>query len=265
MHRSALLAAVVATAAALAACGDSPTTPSAAAGAAPSASLAGAGNQAADGILVGPIGRDPLIKVTLHVGDQGYYGDYGAPGTAIEFKTTAGYAKIVADNSAADSDARVGYYAVMMPKSNVYTVTATAAPEELSLGGATKTGGASMTPTWIDMGSLILYRKPGLQVKLMKEGAAVFGQTVKITSLSTGWTVTITDGGANDEAYGGGPGANDGKINLRLPLTGSYSVCALTTPQTFWEADCVTAHAGQYYVAYSATLTYVQKWIVVPF
>src|SRR5688572_18666094 len=100
MSRPALLAALrralpavsAAGVVALAACGESPTTPAArTAAGAPNASVAAAPGAQASAIIVV---RDPGVTVTLHVGDQGYYGDYGAPGTTMEFKTNSGYAKL---------------------------------------------------------------------------------------------------------------------------------------------------------------------------
>ena len=258
--RRALPAVPAAAAVALAACGESATAPSRMTGATPSASVAAAPGAQASGIIV--IGRDPGVTVTLHVGDQGHYGDYGTPGTTMEFKTNTGYAKLVADNSAADADARVGYYSVNMPKAISYTATAKVTPEELSTGGGTKTVSAFVTPTWVNMGTLILNRKPGLTIEAYHQNALTNGQTFTVTG-PDGWSKTVTDGGATDEAYGGGPGALDGKVHMRLPVTGIYTVCANSTPAAFFKADCVQVWASQYFVAYKATLTYYQ-YIVMP-
>jgi hypothetical protein len=201
------------------------------------------------------------VVVTLHVGDQAAYGGpAGVPGTKVTFATNGGYSQYVADNSPADFDARVGYYRVWMPNATSYTATVRVMPEHFSTLGASKTVAATVTPTTVTptvvpMGSIVLKRKPGLHVRLMMDGALVPGQTIGVTG-PAGFTVVIADGGYFDRDAFGNPSPSDGRIYLRLPVTGTYTVCARTTPILFYAARCQEVVAEQYFFAYAATLTY---------
>ena len=49
-----------------------------------------------------------------------------------------------------------------------------------------------------------------------------------------------------------------------MPFTGTYTVCALTSPGALWQADCEQVYALQYYIASPVTLTYAFTPIVLP-
>jgi hypothetical protein len=205
----------------------------------------------------------PPVAVTLHVGDQASYGaDVGVPGTTVSFVVnggaSSGYYKTVGDNSAQDTDSRVGYYRVSMPNGLSYTAYVRIAPEYLATSNAVKTVSAFVTPTLVNMGSIILKRKPAIYVSLMKQGVLVPGQTIKITQVGGPYTRTIADGSAEDLS----PVA--GKIHVRVPWTGTFMVCATTSPSALWEADCEQVFALQWFIAYPATLTYHLKYVFVP-
>lgn len=253
--RRALPAASATLLAALGACGDTITSPA--------SRMAPSSAPQAD-IVVSGTPRTIGVWVTLQVGDQGWYGDYGAPGTTVEFTTNAGAKSTVVDNSASDTDARVGYYRVLMPNAVSYTATVTVVPEHNSLGGATKTVSAFVTPTFVSMGAIYLNRKPGLFVQLFYNYALVTGQTIKVTGPS-GFTATITDGGASDRNYDGTQNGADGKISLELPITGTYTVCTMTTPQTYWDAGCSQVFATMYFIQYGLNMTYKQVWSIPKF
>jgi hypothetical protein len=253
--RRALPAASATLLVALGACSDTIT--------APASRMAASRAPNAD-IVVSGAPRTIGVWVTLQVGDQGWYGDYGAPGTTVEFTTNAGAKSTVVDNSAADTDARDGYYRVLMPNAISYTATVTVVPEHNSLGGATKTVSAFVTPTLVSMGAIYLNRKPGLFVQLFYNNALVAGQTIKVTG-PNGWTTTITDGGASDKTYDGTQNGADGKISLEVPITGTYTVCTMTSPQLYWDAGCNQVYATQYFVQYGVTMTYKQVWFVPKF
>jgi hypothetical protein len=122
----------------------------------------------------------------------------------------------------------------------------------------TKAETVLVTPTLVNMGSIVLKRKPALYVQLRKQGLLVPGQTIKITQAGGPWTATVVDGAAADLS------ADGGRIHVRVPFTGTYTVCALTSPSALWEADCEQVYALQYFIAYPVTLTYTFKLIVLP-
>ena len=248
LARSAALAAAPA-ALLLAACHDAadPTAPAAR----PSLELAGPGT----GTTPAPA---PTVWVTLHVGDQASYSAAGVPGTTVSFVTNGGYYRTIVDNSAADTDPQVGYYRVAMPNAVSYTAYVRVAPEYLATHNAVKTVSAFTTPTLVNVGTIVLKRKPAIYVSLMKQGALVPGQTIKITQVGGPYTRTIADGSAEDLS----PVA--GKIHVRVPWTGTFTVCATTSPSALWEADCETVYALQYFIAYPVTLTYALKWVFTP-
>jgi hypothetical protein len=250
------LGAHAATAAALivAACGDreDATAPSS------RPSLAGAGSEPGSGTTTPP-GPGPTVAVTLHVGDQAALGgSAGVPGTSVRFDTPGSHSRIVVDNVGSDTDARVGHYRVMMPSATSYAATVRAMPDQFSAAGASATATRLGTRTSVHLGSIVLRRKPGLHVWLLKDGALVPGQAIHVTG-PDGWSQAVADGGLTDRDAFGTPGPSDGRINLRLPVTGSYTVCALTRPSPLFEARCQGVVAEHYFFAYSATLTYVPR------
>ena len=201
----------------------------------------------------------PTVWVTLHVGDQASWGlPTGVPGTTVSFVTNGGYFRTIEDNGAGDADPAVGYYRVAMPSALAYTAYVRVMPDYLSSDGAVKTVSAFVTPTLVNMGSIVLKRKPAIYVQLRKQGLLVPGQTIKITQASGPWSATVADGGAADLS------ADGGKIHVRVPFTGTYTVCALTSPGVLWKADCEQVYALQYFIAYPVTLTYEFSAIVLP-
>jgi hypothetical protein len=253
------LAALAATPVALllTACGDAadPTAP----GARPALAVAApTPGPTPPGAGPGPIGPALTVAVTLLVGDQASF--TGIAGTTVELKTNIGYKRVVVDNSASDVDPGVGRYRVMMPSAGSYTATVVGMPEVNAAVGTTKTVSAFMTPTWVAMGSIILKRKPALVVKLMKQGAFVWGQTIQVTG-PNGFSATVTDGSPADKDALWNPGPSDGVIRLRVPVTGTYTVCATTSPQADWSAGCEQVFAQLYFFAYPVTLTYAQKFV----
>lgn len=245
--RRALPAASATLLVALGACSDTIT--------APASRTAPSSAPSAD-IIVSGTPRTVGVWVTLQVGDQGWYGDYGAPGTTVEFTTNAGAKSTVVDNSSADTDARDGYYRVLMPNAISYTATVTVVPEHNSLGGATKTVSAFVTPTLVSMGSILLHRKPIVDLALFMSGQLVPGQTVKVTG-PNGFVKSFTDGSATDGWFGGWY-PNDGYLNFEVPWTGSYTVCPTTTPLAGWAAPCKFLSVPSYDASFFTTLTYQQ-------
>jgi hypothetical protein len=238
----------------LAACGDAADTTApaarpllAVAGAVPGPTPPGAG----------PIAPVLSVAVTLVVGDQANY--TGIAGTTVEFKTNAGYTRVVVDNSAYDTDPDVGQYRVMMPSAVSYTATVVGMPEVNAAVGTSKTVSAFMSPTWVAMGSIILKRKPALVVELKKQGAFVWGQTILVTG-PNGFSTSVTDGSPADKDALWNAGPSDGVIRLRVPVTGVYTVCATTSPLAGWSTGCEQVNALLYYVAFPVTLTYEQRF-----
>jgi hypothetical protein len=250
MSRSTLLLASVA-ALTLAACSDSPV--------APSSALAPRENASADIIVGGTIPRPSPVTLTLGVTSQG---GGMVSGTTMKFESSLGVSTTVADNGAGDSDARPGYFSVTMTKANWYKVTPVAVPAPHSLYGATKTVSAFNTPTWVQMGFLMLNITPGIHVETWWKGAITTGQSIQITG-PHGFSKSITDGGLNDEDHVGNAGPLDGKFNSRLPDVGTYTVCATSTPHQWYKADCKQVYVQQYYVQYSTTLNY-WKYVGLP-
>lgn len=250
MSRYALLSAA---ALALAGCNDAPTAP-----AAPTSSRMPEPPNAT--LIV----RSNPVNVTLQIVDQGGPYDTGVPGTTVQFTSSTGASMTVVDNSAQDADARPGFYKVSMGQANWYKATVTAATSHFSLDAATKTVSAFVTPTLVSMGGLTLMRKPGLFVQLYYNNALIAGQTIKVTG-PNGFSVQITDGGANDRNYDGSQNGSDGKFSLEVPVTGSYTVCTMTSPQAYWDAGCQGVWAGMYFMEYGVSMTYKQVWFVPKF
>lgn len=239
---------------AIAACSDAPVGP-------PSELAPAEGPSAA--LIGGVITRPAPVTVTLRVTSQGGTPiGQGLGGTTMKFESSTGAAVTVVDNSASDKDARVGYYSVTMSSANWYKATAVVVPEPHSLGGATKTTSAFATPTWAPIGDLMINIEPGLHVELWYKGALALGQSIKVTG-PNGFTKAITDGGANDEDHWGNAGPNDGKFNTRLPVTGTYTVCVTSSPHPWYTADCQQVWANQYFIQYSASLSY-WKFVALP-
>jgi hypothetical protein len=249
MNRFALFAAA---SLAFAACSEVPSAPTVAAEP-PDARMS------AD-LIGGPIVRDPGVTVKLHLIDQGLG---NVAGTTFEFKSSAGVAKTIADNGTGDADARPGYYSVQMPKAVSYTATAKTLPADISFDGASKTVSYFNSPTLVDMGVLYLNIKPGFFITTYFQGAVVKGQTIKVTGPG-GFSATITDGSANDKDSFGNPSPADGKYHVRLPVTGTYKICAMTSPAWGW-GGCQDAWALQYFIGYPVSFNYKQEWVVVGF
>jgi hypothetical protein len=202
----------------------------------------------------------PAVAVTLHIDDQALYTyPVGVSGTTVEFRTGGGYARVVADNGPGDGDPAVGYYRVSMPAAASYTATVQVMPEPFAAEGASKTVWTLLTPSVVPMGSIVLLRKPMIVVSLYRSGVPVPGQTIQVFDVGGSWSTTITDGSSADRDLFGNPNPPDGVVSLRVPVTGTYFVCAITTPKDLWFADCQTVHATTYYFSYPAALTYVTK------
>jgi len=260
MSRSILAGAAALAFVTLAACSDAPTAPSAKPSPAASEPSLGSGISVGGG---GVIVRQAPVSVTLEIWDQD--GSQGVPGTTVEFSTSTGAKQTVVDNSAADADARVGYYRVSMPATGVwYKAKVVGMDDDFSFDGAEKTVSAFVSPTLVSMGHITLMRKPGIYVFLHYNGGFALGQTIKITG-PNGFSRTITDGSAADKSFDGTQNPNDGKFQIQVPVTGTYYVCTLTSPQAYWDADCVNVWALQYFIAYSADLKYEQKWVIPKF
>jgi hypothetical protein len=174
--------------------------------------------------------------------------------TTVEFKTNAGSKATVVDNSSRDTDTRLGFYRVLMPKAISYTATVIVLPPNYADLPATKTVSAFVTPTLVSMGSILLHRKPVIDMALFMSGKLVPGQTVKVTG-ANGFSQTFTDGSASD-GWLGGFYPNDGYLNFEVPFTGTYLFCAVTTPQIGWGAACKTLVVPAYDTNAVLSLTY---------
>jgi hypothetical protein len=251
MYRNAFVFAAAFT---LAACADSPTAPALAPTDAPSAGLVVIGG--------GSIPRLTPVDLTLVI--DGQDGSAGVPGTTVKFTSSTGATMTVPDNSAADKDARDGYYRVAMTTANSYTAIVTGAAPHWSLAGATKTVSAFVNPNLVQMGALWLNRMPGIYVQLFYDNALAKSQTIKVTG-PNGFARTMVDGGMNDTNFDGTQNGNDGTFSLEVPETGTYQVCAMTTPQSLWDAGCSPVYALQYFIQYGVKLTYAQQWVIPKF
>jgi hypothetical protein len=246
--RRALPAVSAALLVALAACSDSPAAPVARkAPAAPSGDL-----------VVSGVPRTIGVWVTLCVSSPAYdsLGLSVQEATTVEFKTNAGATSTIVDNSALDADTRLGFYRVLMPNAISYTATVVALPPNYANLPATKTVSAFVTPTLVSMGSILLHRKPIVDLALFMSGQLVPGQTVKVTG-PNGFVKSFTDGSATD-GWLGGWYPNDGYLNFEVPWTGSYTVCPTTTPLAGWAAPCKMLSVPSYVASFFTSLTYQQ-------
>jgi len=211
---------------------------------------------------VPPVLQPGYVWVTLQVVDGGDPDPTAsAADTRVEF-TPAGHTPLeLFDNGVQDMDARVGYYRVQLPNTLFYSATVTGANAIYSLAGGSKTVSAFVTPTLVSMGGLALQRKPRLTMDVRMDGALVAGQTLKITGPAA-FSVTVTDGGPSDKQYNTLQDASDGKLHLLVPLTGAYTVCPVTSPKKYWDADCKSVYVQFYDVEFKTTLNYVQKWSI---
>jgi hypothetical protein len=242
----------------LAACSDAPTSPTAKpAPAKPDLGLSGV-----------VIGRPTPVTLTLRITSQGGTpAGQGIGGTTVTFASSIGASKNVTDNGADDADARIGYYSVTMTTANWYKASVSGmtglTAERYSFDGATKTVSAFATPTFVPMGDLAMNIRPGLYVETWFKGALAPGQTITV-KYPNGFVKTITDGGANDyDPFTFNQMPSDGKFELTVPTTGVYLVCPASTPHKYYKADCVQVWANQYFVQYSADLTFY-KYIAFP-
>lgn len=242
----------------VAACSDAPLAPTPAnTGLTPSAPAL------SDGVIVsgGGIGRPTPVTVTLSVSSQG---GGSATGTTVKFTTNTGASNTVVDNGAGDGDNRAGFYKVTMPKAISYTATVVAMPDDFSPDSTSKTVSAFVTPTLVSMGDLMLLMKPGIYVSLWYKGALAPGQKIRVTG-PNGYDVTMIDGTPSELTDLGKPPVADGKFSFSVPSTGTYKVCALSSPELYWGADCMPAYPMWYFIQVSTTLTYEQKWFVPKF
>lgn len=251
--RSLSLGAAVPALAALAACTDAPTTPSSSLlpAVGPAKSLGGVPQS---GVVAGP----PALQVSLALSISGQIDAVVGP-TTVDFSTSDGaYKRTVVDNGNGDTDARLGFFSVKMPKALAYTATVTDAPEAYSVFQATKTGGAFFTPTSATLGNISLWAKPSIWVSLVKDGKPYPGQTIEVTN--NGYTVVavITDGGANDRLPDGSAGPADGQIFVRVPAPGPYVVCPKASKASLIQAACAGVNVVNYGLSFGATLTYKQ-------
>ena len=230
----------------LAACSDSIT--------APSQRLA---PDAPSADIIGVVGtpRIASVWVTLRVASvrDDSHGT-GQRGTTVTFKTSAGATLTLADNSALDTDARDGFYRVSLPLANSYTATVVAVPQYYADLQPSKTVSAFVTPTLVSMGTIYVHRKPVVDVVLYLANTLALGQTVKVTG-PNGFSQTYTDGTGTDGWFGGYY-AKDGYINFELPVIGTYTFCAVTSPQLGWTAPCKTAVVSAYDASSVVMLTY---------
>lgn len=237
---------------AAAACSDSPAAPAAPvsrmAPAAPSPDLVGiSGTPRVAGVWVTLCVSSPAFD-TLGLSVQ--------EATTVEFKTDAGTTATIVDNSAQDTDSRLGFYRVLLPKANSYKATVVVLPANYANLPATKTVSAFVTPTLVSMGSVLLHRKPIVDLALFMSGDLVPGQTVKVTG-PNGFVKSFTDGSATDGWFGGWY-PNDGYLNFEVPWTGSYTVCPTTTPLGGWAAPCRMLSVPSYDTSVFTSLTYQQ-------
>jgi hypothetical protein len=239
----------------LAACSDAPLAPSArlTPDATPSAMLGGGGD----------VPLPTSVSVTLHLVDQTLPdATNSVAGTTVKFTASTGETRTVVDNGIGDGDARPGFYKVAMEKAVWYKAAVVAMPSIFSWDQVTRTASAYATPTLVSMGDLVLLRKPGIAVWLYYKGALVAGQTIRITG-PNGYATTIADGGVNDTSSLGAQAPSDGKFEfIRLPTTGTYTVCTLTTPQWMWDTGCRAVDVKYYGVEFPIAMTYELKLVV---
>lgn len=228
---------------ALAACSDAPVGPS--------SPLASSIDKAANSVAPVSTPRVQMVEVTFLVYD---YENLVPLGTTIKF--TGGATTITqADNAKGDTDARVGYVSVMMPKVAHYSATVVGAPIDFSLFGGTSVEEHWSSPLDIQLGRVNLHHAPQLFVNAMKDGQLYPGQTIQITGPS-GFSAIITDGGPTDTVANGANGFSDGKFYLRVPQLGSYTVCPKTPLASTVQAKCMTLNAAAWGGSYGTQLTY---------
>jgi hypothetical protein len=207
--------------AALAACADAPTSPTARAPeGAPRAAFVGV----------------PELPGIVEVRD--------ASGTLVGGQTVAFWRELkdsvhVLDNSALDLDKAAGRFRVLMPTGTMFRAYLRATTPEYA---STMPGGSNMQPVngEVQFGTLTVAVRPIVRVSMYDRRKRLApGATVSVTG---SWKYTATDGTSSDLAIGGATGAYDGIITLRAPYEGTHTLCEVTPPSGFLLAtpNCVT-------------------------
>ena len=240
------LPALLATAAA---CSDAPTT---APDVQPSAMLA-AGED--EGGVIGPVVA--RLRVENVFFKNGPTGDFWLTsemagkeivGSVVRLRTDKGYSIEVADNSALDDDARVGYFAVEMPVARYFTATLVKVPAPWTVKGATSLT-KYVTTDVVSMGTLRANRMPIIEVSLYKDGTSpkqlLTGGTVTVGSKNFFTTVSVDP--TKPSRF---PGVDAPVIyHADDPFSGQYGACVKTPPAGYQKPASCTYHILLYWNA----------------
>ena len=212
-RRASILGGVVA-AATVVACSDGTTAPRPATVSVPSS---------ADANIV-PLRSLVTVKVTLYNGTLFAYDK-----ASVKFVVN-GDSGTVKDNSAFDKDTTTGIISALVPWSASVKVCLTNPPKDwgFSPNQACNTvpGGAAK----VDAGSLVIHNIPalGLYMRNMAGNIIPGGQFTITGPPGSGYSLTVTDGDANDRYAG-----VNGKIVVWVPAPGTYKWCEKTAPQGY--------------------------------
>lgn len=233
-----------------AACSDAPTA--APADVRPSAML-GAGED--EGGVFGPVVA--RLRVENVYFTNGPTGDFWLTaemagkeivGSVVRLRTDKGYSIDVADNSALDTDTRVGYFAVEMPVARYFTATLVKVPAPWTVKGATSLT-KYVTTDVVSMGTLRANRMPIIEVSLYKDGTSpkqlLTGGTVTVASKNFFTTVSV--GPTKPSRF---PGVDAPEIYYAAdPFSGQYGICVKTPPAGYRAPTSCTYHILTYWNA----------------
>lgn len=217
--------AAVATIAALAACSDSPTTPSTNA-------------RPIDG--ASPLIAKPIFLATVTVSEKDINGALVFDGTTkVKFSTSPSDTFTVADNSAQDADNTMGIVKVVMAKAATYTAcfASSAFYAGDAASGLNPCSTVSTTSSTVDLGSIYVQRKPMIIAQVENQlGTMIGGATMKFSDATRGFSLTTLDDDANDQwnnAAGLVLHAFDGPGTFRVCETAAPTNTKLLTQQCF--------------------------------
>ena len=208
-RRAAILGGSVA-AATVVACSDSTTAPRPATVSVPSS---------ADANVV-PLRSLVTVKVTLWNGTLFAYDK-----ASVKFIVN-GDSGTVKDNSAFDKDTTTGIISALVPMSPSVKVCLTNPPKDWSWSPNQACNTVPGGTTKVDAGSLIIHNLPaiGLYNENMAGNTIAGGQFTITGPAGSGYSLTVTDGDANDR------NAIAGKIVVWVPAPGTYKWCEKTPP-----------------------------------
>ena len=215
----------IASVALLAACSDSPMSPTATPRPADGASA----------LIV-----KPIFFATLTVSEKDINGALIFDNTSkVKFSASPTDTFTVADNSPQDADPTMGIVKVAMLKGTTYTACFVSSSFYAAdaASGLNPCSTVSTTSSTVDLGSIYVQRKPMIIATVQNQfGTLIGGATIQFSNPSTGFLLTTVDQDANDQwnnAVGYVLHAFDGPGTFRVFETAAPAGTVLTSTQCF--------------------------------